>query len=338
MAAVVVAGAAAPVPPPPAPPVVLIPSPARNGSIFFAADATEPLVVATPFLGWTNVAAVAGAAHARKELAEWQLVDAFIMKARSAPDLASQAAASTRSILTLQLSAAWWGTYLTELIASGLLRVVLTTRTDLHLAIRELTPVNMNSLMIQAADWAACETFNVPGTPGVPAVAGRPAVAGGRGRRRVAAVPPVPAVPAIPPVPGPDPLVFVNSASLLLLEDTDGGAAPWAAASRAGGMLGAAATRAVRNDPMSNVRRTAALLRAAVARNLGLDAAPANDAPIAGELGNFLRTAYVPTGLEAHGVGGAELSSEAADAFRAQRSKIDLIAVEEKRFHLLQHR
>ena len=334
------AHAAATAPPPalaapPSAPVVARSLPVAGGARPITLAAAEPLVVATPFLGWAPAAAVSGVAQV--QLSEWQMLTAFAAKARGAPDAASQTSLANRNALTLQLNTAWWSTYLTELVAGGLLRATLASREELQLVIKDVTPVNPAALLVSAGDWAACEDFAAPGAPAVPGVPGAAAVRARGTRAAIPAVPAVPPVPAGPPVPGPAELAFLNLASVALLED-HGGPCPWAAVARVCGMLGAAVTRAIRLEAMSNVRRTAALLRAAVARNLGLAATAEYDAPIAGELGNFLRAAFVPDGLEAHGVSTAELSSEAADAFRAQRSKADLMAIEEKRFHLLNHR
>ena len=103
-------------------------------------------------------------------------------------------------------------------------------------------------------------------------------------------------------------------------------------------MLGGACTRAIRLDDASALRCVAALLRAALARHLGVSPTPSYDAALAGSLGDFLREVVVMDGLEAHGVSEAELRAEAVDSFRAARSVEDRSAVEEARFHLLQHK
>lgn len=335
MAAILPAAPFPAVPPPAPAPVIVVSLPAVNGARPFAFSAAEPLVVATPFLSWVSIGIRAGVPQVT--LNEWQMINAFSRKARGGPDAASQAALANRSVLTLQLSDAWWSAYLTELVASGLLRMPMAVREDLMRMVKDIIPANPANLLVLAADWAVCEEFDIPGIPGVPGLPGRARIPGRGGRAAVAAVPPVPPVLPIAPTPGPAELVFLHLADLSLLED-NGAAEPWASVARASGMLGAAATQAVRIRVMSNVRRTAAQLKAAVARHLGLDASPANDAPIAGALGSFLAASPIPTGLEAHGVSEAELALEAADAFRAQRSKTDLLAVEESRFHLVEPR
>jgi hypothetical protein len=144
------------------------------------------------------------------------------------------------------------------------------------------------------------------------------------------------AVAAVAAVPGPVELVYLAKANLEILQGPDG-AAPWAAIVRLAGMLGAASTRAARQDDMSTLRRVAAPLRASVARFLGVNPTADYDATLAGSLGDFLRTIVLMDGLEAHGVTSAELSAEATDSFRSSFSTADRLSVEESRFHLLEY-
>ena len=103
----------------------------------------------------------------------------------------------------------------------------------------KLIPVNQANLQVAAADWDSQETFD---SLAVPAVARVGAVAR-RGSR--AAVPAIPGQPAIPAVLGPPELKFIARCNLSLMESTDG-ASPWAMICRGAGMLGGAATRAIR--------------------------------------------------------------------------------------------
>ena len=100
---------------------------------------------------------------------------------------------------------------------------------------------------------------------------------------------------------------------------------------------GGAATRAIRLDDMSMLCRVAAPLRAAVARYAGIDPTPIYDATLAGALQDFLKNVVLMDGLTAHGTSEAEFMAEALDSFRAHRSTADKLAVEEARFHLLEH-
>ena len=304
--------------------------PTIDGSRFLCFSAAEPLVAATPFLLWKTVAGAA-AAGPEVELAEWQLLEAFGLKARCGPALPDMNAFRARNLLTLQLVAAFWSRYLSELVNSGLLASPLSHRKALHHCIAALLPVNPANLHVLAADWAAEESFDTPAVAAIPAAPARGSRSGSQG-----GAPAVPARPSAPAILGPAELKFIAYANLILLESADG-ARPWAALTRGAGMLGGASTRAIRLDGTSALRRVAAPLRAALARHLGVDPVPAYDATLAGALHDFLRDVVLVDGLEAHGVSGAELMAEAMDSFRAQRSMDSRIAVEESRFHLLQH-
>lgn len=264
------------------------------------------------------------------QLAESQLLDAFASKARCGPVAADAAALRDRNILTLGLTAAFWSKYLTELVASGLLASPISHRSLLHSRIKELLPVTPANLHVDAGDWSPCESFNVAGVAGVAGVAARRAGGGNPARRAV------PAVAVVAAVPGPVELIYLAKANLEILQGPDG-AAPWAAIARLAGMLGAATTRAMRQDDMSTLRRVAAPLRASVARFLGVNPTAEYDATLAGSLGDFLRTIVLMDGLEAHGVTSAELSAEATDSFRSFFSTEDRLTVEESRFHLLEY-
>jgi hypothetical protein len=214
--------------------------------------------------------------------------------------LPSRAALAQRSLLTLHLAAAWWSMYLSELVFSGLLVGTMRTRKELHKRLKALQPVNPAHTLVSSRDWSAAKDFDAPG------------------------------------VAGPAELKFLDLAKLLLLEDCADGAEPWAAIARGSGMLGAAATRAVRLQLISPVRTTAVLLRAAISHYTGLEAAAANDPALASSLGEFLRNSVLPAGLEAHGVSGPELVREAADSSRFRRTRDDRASIEELRVHLLQ--
>ena len=295
--------AAAPVP------VVVNVGPTVDGSRFLQLSAAEPIVVATPFLSTKPVAA-AGAAAANVELAEWQLLCAFGSKARAGSALLDQNALAGRNLLTLQLTAAFWGRYLVELVASGFLASPLTHRKALDTRIATLTARTAANLEVHVADWSACQAFDTPAIPGAPAV---PAVAASRGRLARAGVA---AIPATPAAPGPAELTFIALANLSLLEDLNG-AAPWSQIARGAGMLSGASTRAIRSDGLSAVRCMATLLRSALARHVGVAPTPANDAALASSLRDFLRDTVLTDGLEAHGVSPTELMKEAKDSFRA---------------------
>ena len=310
-------------------PVVVTLGPSVNGERFLRFSAAEPLVVATPIIDWRPVAAAAGAA-AQVELAEWKAMATFGCKARIGSNPADHAAATERSLLTLQLTAAFWSRYLTELISSGLLAGSFAHRRAIQTRIAELTSANPANLQVDAASWDVHETFD---TPAVPAVA---AVAAVSRRGRQAAIQAVPGQAAIPAILGPPELKFISRCNITLLESADS-SAPWATLCRGAGMLGATATRAVRLDDMSMLRRVSAPLRAAVARYAGVDPTPAYDATLAGALHDFLKNVVLMDGLAAHGTSDAEFMAEALDSFRAHRSTADKLAVEEARFHLLEH-
>ena len=316
--------------PNPAPVVTAQVGPTFGGARHILFNASESLVAATPFLDWAPTAAAPAGGVPMVQLAESQLLDAFGGKARCGPVAADAAALRDRNVLTLSLTGAFWGKYLTELVASGLLASPITHRSLLHSRIKELLPVTPANLHVNAGDWQACESFDVAGVAGVAGVAARRAGGGNAARRAV------PAVAAVAAVPGPVELLYLAKANLEILQGSDG-AAPWAAIARLAGMLGAAATRAVRQNDMSTLRRVAAPLRAAVARFVGVTPTPEYDATLAGSLGDFLRTIVLMDGLEAHGVMSAELSAEATDSFRSFFSTEDRLSVEESRFHLLEY-
>jgi hypothetical protein len=302
--------------------VTVVIGPTVLGSRFLRLSAAEPLVTATPFLSWASVAA-AGAARPQVELAEWQFLDAFGGKARCGPAMVDKMALAARNLLTLQLVAAFWTRYLSEIVDSGLLAAPLTHRKALHEALSLLTPANPVNLHVLAGDYAVAESFDSPAARAAPAAP----------RRRGAAA--VPAAPAVAAVPGPVELTFIARANLSLLEGTDG-SAPWAVIARGAGMLGAASTRAIRLDETSMLRRVSAPLRAAVACHVGLEPTPTHDATLAGSLRDFLVHAVLMDGLEAHGVTAQELMTEAIDSFRAQRSDAEYRSVEVSRIHLLE--
>ena len=74
-----------------------------------------------------------------------------------------------------------------------------------------------------------------------------------------------------------------------------------------------------------------------MARYAGVDPTPAYDATLAGALQDFFKNVVLMDGLAAHGTSEAEFMAEALDSFRAHRSTADKLAVEEARFHLLEH-
>ena len=304
-------------------PVIVNVGPTLNGARFLQLSATEPLVVATPTIQWLAVRTAAGGA-ALVELAEWKMVAIFGCKARLGSSPVDQAAGIARNLLTLQLTAAFWSQYLTELVASGLLSGTFPHRQSIQARVAELTPVNSANLQVSAAHWDTEETFDTPAVPAVPPGSRR----GGRAA--------VPGRAAIPAQPGPPELKFIARCNILLLESADG-AEKWSMICRGAGMLGGAATRAIRLDDMSMLCRVAAPLRSAVARYTGVDPTPAYDATLAGALPDFLRDAVLMDGLAAHGSSEAEFMTEALDSFRAHRSTADKLAVEEARFHLLEH-
>ena len=112
------------------------------------------------------------------QLAESQLLDAFAGKARCGPVAADVAALRDRNVLTLSLTAAFWGKYLTELVASGLLASPISHRSLLHSRVKDLLPVTPDNLHVNAGDWSPCESFNVAGVAGVGGVAARRAGGG----------------------------------------------------------------------------------------------------------------------------------------------------------------
>ena len=310
-------------------PVVVTVGPTLNGERLLRLLAAEPLVVATPVLQWLSVAAAAGAA-ALVEMPEWKILAVFGCKARLGPAPADRAAGEARSLLTLHLTAAFWSRYLTELTAAGLLAGSFEHRQAVKTRTIKLTPVNPANLQVAAADWDAQETFDHPGAPAVAAVA---AVARRRGAAAIRAAPGRAATPAVL---GPPDLRFISRCNITLLESADG-AAPWGALCRGASMLGGTATRAIRLDDMSMLGRVSAPLRASVARYVGVDPTPAYDATLAGALQDFLKNVVLMDGLSAHGTSEGEFMAEALDSFRAHRSAADKLAVEEARFHLLEH-
>ena len=147
----------------------------------------------------------------------------------------------------------------------------------------------------------------------------------------------IPARAAVAALPGPTELTFLARSNITLLEDTDA-VAPWAFICRGVGMLGGTATRAIRLNNISTLRRIAAFLRVEIARYLGVQPTSSYDGVLADVLLDFLHETTLSDGLEAHGTTDAEFIAEALDSLYASRSMANRLAVEESRFHLLKYK
>jgi hypothetical protein len=280
MAAIIAPGGAGA---PPAPTVCTVAAPITPDSPVIL-DASEPLVIATAFLTWSSVAA-AGAAPARASLPTWAMVKYFLCRCRFSQALADQTTFLALSPLQFRLTGAFWGRLLTELVASGLLSVSMTTAAELARAVRGLPISNLALVTIFGADITPGEPFD---TPARAAVAGR---ARARGRAAVAAVP------GAPRVPGPPPLLFLNMTNITMFEDLSREDSLSTLALLVG-TLGPCLTRASRLSPASAAQLAAAAIAPNLQRFRGLPLGVANDALMASQLHDLL----LAVGETLHGV------------------------------------
>ena len=137
-------------------------------------DQDEPLVVATSFLPWDRVPAVAAGGAARVRLPQWAMIKTFGCKCTFARTPVDLAFFSTHSVLTIAFDGATWGTILTELVASGLLATSFSSAPTLRESLFNLTIANPANLVLSHTSVALGDPFDTPAVPGVPAIpAGR---------------------------------------------------------------------------------------------------------------------------------------------------------------------
>ena len=299
----------------PAPVVVVLPVPGADDPLYVF-EASEELVVQTPFLPWLPQPAAVGAPP-RVSLPLSLVVKNFFSLS---PDPADLTAAQTTSVLEALPTAAFVAQLLTEYKASGLLNSVMDSALALEARLGAIAISNPPRLLMTAADVATTEPFDTP-APQTPAGRGR-----GRGRGQV----PPPAQPA--PTPGPAPLRFLSLVSLadLYQPDQTESFGSW---SRLAGTLGPISTRAVRTRETSQVRTMASVMVPNINRFLGGGAAAtAPDATLATNLADFLLATRLPQGLRPGRQTGNLLQREAVDGFRYRLgSQTDRQAVEAQR-------
>lgn len=135
-------------------------------------DAAESLVVNTPFIDWTPVAAAAGA-PARVAAPLFRLLRIFAARlsiSSAAPDIA---AANAVSVWRTRFNAAAWSRIFTELKASGYAAAPIATLRQSDLQLSTITLANPPRMQLVAADWLPSEAFTMPGGNAAAAVARR---------------------------------------------------------------------------------------------------------------------------------------------------------------------
>ena len=204
-------------------------------------DSSDPFVLGTPFLDWTQHPAL-GAVPARASVPHHRLVAHFLLRHERGVAAADLAAFDNHTPLTSNFVAAAWSRWLTNIVASGFLTSGVFDRArDARAALIALAL--QSPLVILAADFGPFETFDAAGVPGVAAIAPVAAVPGRRARggqpavRAVRAQPGVPGVPAVPATPGPPALAFLSVTNLTTFYSI-GSSAPLLAFCRLAGILG----------------------------------------------------------------------------------------------------
>ena len=249
-------------------------------------DANEPMVLATPCIGWQPTPAVVGVA-AQVEAPTCRMLRCFIARCGFAQDPATHAFARNNDLFGFVLTAAAWTRILTELRDSGLFATVYTKLRHLAAALETLVPQNPALLLVPATDVIVMPPFN-------PAPVIAPAGAGGRGRGRGRGAAVGVPVPPAAAGGGPADLRFIHLASLDRLVDSTS-SSPMLAISILAGSLGPCSNQAVRDDELSTVRCTAAMLRINLAKFVGdasLANSPSADPLLASQLRLFVVAAF----------------------------------------------
>lgn len=120
--------------------------------------ANDPLVLATPFLGWNNVQG----APARVSLASFQMFRVFASRCRVGQSDNDRETADALSILQVRLSEDAWSRILSCLVDNGLLALQAENFPAFSKMISELDIADATQLEISADDWVAGEIFAIP--------------------------------------------------------------------------------------------------------------------------------------------------------------------------------
>ena len=125
-----------------APPIAVVIPPLLVGpDVPVQLDANEPMVLATPCIGWQPTPAVVGVA-AQVEAPTCRMLRCFIARCGFAQDPATHAFARNNDLFGFVLTAAAWTRILTELRDSGLFATVYTKLRHLAAALETLVPQN----------------------------------------------------------------------------------------------------------------------------------------------------------------------------------------------------
>lgn len=123
-----------------------------------ALRADDPLVIATPFLGWNSVQG----APARVSLASFQMFRVFATRCRVGPLDNDRETAGALSIVQLRLSEDAWSRILSCLVDNGLLATGSQNLPSFLEAISKLAISDATQLDISTDDWVAGENLVMP--------------------------------------------------------------------------------------------------------------------------------------------------------------------------------
>ena len=262
--------------------------------------ANDPVVTSTmAILGWQPAPNVGGVPQMSLVLSE--MLAAFSIRCKISRNPADVLAAAPINILTLNLQPAAWGRILLCIRNAGLGLALPKTLAMLHEFIRAIVvPAGApDPFLLSAPDWAPLPAW----AAGPPAL--RPALARVR---------------------------FLSLAPVLLLEVTSGPlalSAAWANVARLAGAIGPASSQAARAVETSQIQVTAASIRR---HSTG----GGDDGSLALGLRSTLQRTSLPKQLQAHKASPEEQGEEMADAFAYKLSEADRLAVEQKRFDLIE--
>lgn len=294
--------------------------PAPHFQLLLPAD--EELVAATPMLDWVSVAAPQGGAPL-KGLDMFKAVRAFLGRCSLSHEPADQTIFLQTPFLQFDLTDAAWDRIIGEYVASELPQLLedegVRSLSKFDDVVNKLTPVNPDCWIIKGPDILLRESFDIAGIPAVPAQ--------GRGAARQGGVP------AVPGVPGPPELAFLNICSIAHLEDGGSASNPLLPLARLAGMLGPFSTRDKRQEAVSSIQLTGALIRQQLTSRFGCTA----DGAMAINLKDFIIDTYLPSAFAAFRASEEELRREARDACTYRRSTQGRLDVEISRISYLRY-
>lgn len=138
----------------------------------------------------------------------------------------------------------------------------------------------------------------------------------------------------MPPVPGPAELAFLHVCAITLLEDQGSPTSPLLPLARLVGMIGPYSTRASRQNVVSTIQLTGALIRQELRNRFGCQA----DGAMAVNLKDFVLDTYLPSVFCTTVASEEELRREARDACSYRRSVQGRVDVEISRIPYLRTR